>query len=134
MKQILIPSLAAASPAQLVTLAVNGPNTVDGANLLLSVARQATNGGSFSGEVIVAEDSTPVQEFTPKYLSTAVRGCKAAVLTTTTKLSDVLAEFETYTVVKIDTNSIIYGTLNFTLQDNGFVPKYNAQIASVIWS
>lgn len=134
MKQITIPSLTAASSAQLVTLAVNGPNTVDGANLLLTVSRQATGGGSFAGEVVVAEDSQPVQEFTPQYLSTAVRGCKAAVLTTTANLSLVLKEFAEYTTVKIDANTLVYGTLNFTLQDNGFVPDYDRQIASAIWN
>ena len=95
MQQVQLPTLSTATPAQLVTLAVNGPNTVDGSNLLLTLSRQAT-GGSFPLASVLAEDSLPVNEFTPRYLSTAVIGCKAAVLCIASNLGIVLAEFESY--------------------------------------
>lgn len=132
MKNLYITTLPTLSKAQCVTLAVNGLNTIDGANALIAISREAVGTASLGN--IVAQDSTPIQEFTPKYLSTAVQGCKAAVQCLTTNESLVLGEFSDYSVIRVDTHSFIYGTLNFTKLDNGYTSQYDRQLSFAIWS
>ena len=108
-----------------VTLATNGLSTVDAANGLCAVTRQSTN-SSLAAGIAIAQDSAPVVEFTPRFLATPVRGCRYAAVCLTTNEEFVITEMLDYTIVRVDTYSFIYGNMNFTLSNNGYVPVYSS--------
>jgi hypothetical protein len=134
MKIIHVPTLAGLTAAQLVTLSVNGANTYLGTDLVCAIRAQASGTGTLTNAVTIAEDSAPISEFTPRYLATAVRGAKLAVWCLTANLERVKSEFTDFSLIKVDLNTIIYGTCNFNQLDNSYVPAYNTQLGYALWS
>lgn len=135
MKFVSLSSIATGiSKADITTLAVNGASSIDRANLLCAIAKKATGADVDSNSVV--EDSQPITEFTPPYLAVPKIGCNAAVICTTTNEAALLGEFATYTVVRVDTNSLIYGTLNFSQNDDGYTPEITSAKAIVysLWA
>lgn len=128
-------SIATISREDCVTLATVGLNTVNKTDALAAVVRQAT-GSNLSAGDIIAFDSTPITEFTPRYLATPVRGCRAAAVCLTTNAETVLSEFADYSVVECDAHSFIYGNLNFTQDNNGYTPIISSSkvITFAIWA
>jgi len=134
MKLVHINTLAGLTAAQLVTLAVNGASSYLGTDLVCAIRAQASTTGNFTNGVIISEDSAPVSEFTPRYLATAVRGAKLAVWCLTANLDRVKSEFTDFSYIKVDLNTIIWGTCNFNQLDNSYVPAYNTQLGYALWS
>jgi hypothetical protein len=134
MKIIHVPTLAGLTAAQLVTLSVNGANSYLGTDLVCAIRAQASGTGSLTNAVTIAEDSAPISEFTPRYLATAIRGAKLAVWCLTSNIDRVKSEFTDFSLIKVDLNTIIYGTCNFNQLDNSYVPAYNTQLGYALWT
>jgi hypothetical protein len=134
MKIIHVPTLAGLTAAQLVTLSVNGANSYLGTDLVCAIRAQASGTGTLTNAVTIAEDSAPISEFTPRYLATAIRGAKLAVWCLTANIDRVKSEFTDFSLIKVDLNTIIYGTCNFNQLDNSYVPAYNTQLGYALWT
>ena len=133
MRQITNPTALTLTPEQLITFVHNGVSTLDALEIYCQIRTSATGYGDPTGTVMVSEDSTPILQFTPRHLSTAVRGAKLIVQCLTTNAKNVLTEFEDYAYIKWDTHTIIWGTCNFDQLDNSYTPKYNAQLAYALY-
>lgn len=146
MKTLKFPGANTINKAGLVTLAVNGAFSIDGSNIVCAIGSEASGAGygTSAQAVDCGQDSQPIQQFTPRYLSQARRGsnmaCVVKISGTTQDLNDVLGEFETYSYATDGTYAFVWGTLNFDQIDDGFTskildPATAADVASfVMWS
>jgi hypothetical protein len=127
-------SISGLSKDDLVSVVTNGITTVDKSNALSTIAVSAT-GSKFTTGTLIAQDSNPIEEFTPRFVATPIKGCKAATVGLATDYQALVAEFEDYTVVYVDTHVCIYGNLNFTQLDNGYVPVITSakSIVYALW-
>jgi hypothetical protein len=134
MKLVTLATIASGiSKADITTLAVNSASSIDRANLLCGITKKATTADIDAGSAVVTEDSSPLTEFTPQYLSVPVMGCNAASICTAANAADIIGEFATYTKVFVDTNCLIYGTLNFSQNDDGYTPQITSS-KSIVYS
>lgn len=134
MKLVTLASIASGiSKADVTTLAVNSASSIDRANLLCGITKKATGADVDNAQAVVTEDSSPVTEFTPQYLSVPVMGCNAASICTSANAASIIGEFATYTKITVDTNTLIYGTLNFSQNDDGYTPQITSS-KSIVYS
>lgn len=133
MRQITNPTAVTLNKEQLITLVHNGVSTLDALEIYAQIRTQATGYGDPTGTVLVAEDSTPILQFTPRYLATAIRGAKLIVQCLTTNAKQVQTEFEDYSFIRWDTHTIIWGTCNFDQLDNGYTPLFSAQLGYALY-